>query len=481
MFQELKFQLSTAVLTVLTLAAGAAAFINFDQQRKFRLPDDGVVWSDSRSGVEVLHVAKGSGAFRAGIRPGDRLKSIDGAPITKAVNVAQVLASIGSWREATYKLNRPGWQDFEPKVNIKDTPLDSAVIYQYLVGAAYLVIGLFVYFRRGSAYKARHFYIFCLVSFIFFSFHYTGKLNGFDKLIYYGNVVAGLFAPTIFLHFCLTFPETRLKRKSWLGVLYAPATLLSAAYLGLSSGAIVTGLPLMDVRWLLDRLWIVVAIGTYVAGAFVLARSCRAAEDPVVRQQLKWLRNGALAGFLPFAALYVIPYVAGAIPGEYLKLSVMTLVLVPLTLAYAIVRYRLMDVDVLFRRGYAYTLATLCVLAAFYGIVFALGTQARNYFKDLGSAGVLTVMLLMAFLFQPIRNWIQERVDRYFYRDQYDYRRTLVEFARELSSETDLDAMLSSVGERLLQTLSIRHLAFFLAEDDSDGRVFTLKKAMGEN
>ena len=64
----------------------------------------------------------------------------------------------------------------------------------------------------------------------------------------------------------------------------------------------------------------------------------------------------------------------------------------------------------------------------------------------------------------------------------YDYRRTLVEFARELSSETDLDTMLSSVGERLLETLSIKHLAFFLAEDTASGEPqFRLSKAMGAN
>ena len=88
-------------------------------------------------------------------------------------------------------------------------PFDRAVMYQYAVGFAYLIIGLFVYFRRGSAHKAQHFYIFCLASFIFFCFHYTGKLNTFDKVIYYGNVAAGLLAPTVFLHFCLTFPEPR--------------------------------------------------------------------------------------------------------------------------------------------------------------------------------------------------------------------------------------------------------------------------------
>jgi two-component system, NtrC family, sensor kinase len=74
------------------------------------------------------------------------------------------------------------------------------------------------------------------------------------------------------------------------------------------------------------------------------------------------------------------------------------------------------------------------------------------------------VMLIATFLFQPIRNWIQERLDRYFYRDRYNYRQTLVEFARELNSETDLDHMLQSVADRLMQTLSIRHVAFFISD-----------------
>ena len=70
-------------------------------------------------------------------------------------------------------------------------------------------------------------------------------------------------------------------------------------------------------------------------------------------------------------------------------MSVLSLVLIPLTLAYAIVRYRLMDVDIIFRRGYAYTLATLCVLAAFYGIVFSLGSLVQKNFKDLGNTGLI--------------------------------------------------------------------------------------------
>ena len=482
MFQELKFQFSTAILTIVTLAAGVAAFINFQQQERFRLPDDGVIWVDRQGGVEALSVPAGSEGNRAGLRDGDRIKLIHGVPIEKAVDVAQVLAGLGSWKKATYTVVRGG-VEFPINVIVGEVPLDHAVVYQYLVGLAYLIIGLFVYFRRGSAHKARHFYILCLSSFIFFCFHYTGKLNSFDEVIYYGNLAAGLLAPAVFVHFCLSFPEPRkwLQSGTHASLIYLPALVLFVLYVAFAAGVLTVSIPLVELRWVLDRVWVVLSTVPYVIGGITLSLAYRKAEDPIVRQQLKWLRNGTFCGILPFGVFYILPYALGAIPNEYLKMSVLSLPLIPLTLAYAIVRYRLMDVDILFRRGYAYTLATLCVLAAFYAIVFSLGSEVQKNFKDLGNTGLITVMLITAFLFQPIRNWIQERLDKYFYRDQYDYRRTLVEFARELSSETDLDAMLASVGERLLHTLPIKHLAFFLAQEGPAGTAFQLHKAMGPN
>ena len=481
MFQELKFQLSTAILTILTIAAAASAVINFQQQQKFRLADDGAVWVDREHGVEALHIDPDGPAAKAGLKNGDTLLKISGAATLKAIDVPQILARVGAWNKAEYTASRSG-VEFKASVYIREEPLDPAVAYQYMVGAAYLLIGLFVYFRRGSAHMARHFYVLCLVSFILFSFHYTGKLNGFDKVIYFCNVGAGLLAPTVFLHFCLTFPEPRrwFRSNARTVVLYLPPALIFAFWLAVTSGTLRIGISLVELRWMLDRIWQPLLVVPYLLGGLALSLDYRKAEDPIVRQQLKWLRNGAFCGILPFAVLYVAPYALGMIPNQYMRLSVLSMALIPLTLAYAIARYRLMDVDILFRRGYAYTLATVCVLAAFYGIVFSLGSLVQKNFKDVGNTGLIAVMLVAAFLFQPIRNWIQERLDKHFYRDRYDYRRTLVEFARELNAETDLDAMLNSVCERLLQTLSIRHMAVFLAEERADDRpTFRLKMSMG--
>ena len=90
-------------------------------------------------------------------------------------------------------------------------------------------------------------------------------------------------------------------------------------------------------------------------------------------------------------------------------------------------------------------------------------------------------MLIAAFLFQPVRNWMQERLDPLFLSRSVRLPAHTGGVCRELSSETDLDAMLSSVGDRLIETLSIKHLAFFLAEERSDSPEFRLRKAMGSN
>jgi PAS domain S-box-containing protein len=468
MLQELRFQLTTVLLTVVTIAAAIAAGVNYEQNHKFRLPDDGVVWTERGDNVVAARVIDGGPAERAGIHAGDRLLSIQGRPVEHADDVPRTLAAIGAWGKAAYSLSRDD-VEIPATVVIAEVARGAALSYQYLVGVAYLAIGLFIYFRRGSAPKARHFYIFCLTSFIFSCFHYTGKLNAFDQVMYWGNLLANWLAPALFLHFCLGFPEPRAWQRRWMTVaIYVPGLLMTLVGVGFALGAItVSGYSSVEVRYALDRWWMGWLTVAYIASGIVLQSGYLTAEDTVVRQQIKWLRNGILFGFAPFGILYAVPYIFDLPFSPYLNYAVLTLPLVPLTIAYAIVRYRLMDVDVIFRRGYAYTFATVCVLAVFYAIVLGASRLVQASMQDTSSTNLVLMMVVATLLFQPIRNWIQSRLDRYFYRDRYDYRRTLIEFARELNSNSELDPMLQSVADRLMQTLSIRHVAFFLADDAS--------------
>ncbi len=460
--RELKDQLISALLVIITVAAVISAGINFQQKRRFHLLDDGVTWVDRNGSVKAAYVDPDSGAARAGLRVGDRLVSIGGRRIEQATDATQILVNVRAWSEAPYEVERSGIQ-FSPKVIIRERTTESAVLYQYGVGAIYLLIGLFVYFRRGNAAKALHFYVLCLASFIMSCFHMTGKLNNFDQVMEYGNFAAGLLAPAIFLHFCLTFPE----RRGWLAgrgrifLVYLPAFAILAAYVGFARGSLRADASGIEIRWALDRLWLAHLSAMYLLGAVALWAQYAKSEDPIIRRQLLWLRNGAFFGVLPFTALYTVPYLLGVVPTHLMQMVVLTLPLMPLTWAYAILRYRLMDVDVIFQQGYAYTLATLAVLGIFYGVIFSVMRPS-----ELDGTAMVVLLLIATFVFQPIRAWIQELLDRHiFYKDQFDNRRTLIEFARELGSQTDLDEMLRSMADRLARTLSIQHVALFLADE----------------
>ena len=109
-----------------------------------------------------------------------------------------------------------------------------------LIALVYLGIGMYVLLRRWTAPRSTHFYIFCLVSFIFYSFHYTGKLNDFDWIVYWSNVVAWLLQPAIFLHFSLVFPERKrlVLRRPWLiPLVYVPG-FAAAGTANLRGGAV---------------------------------------------------------------------------------------------------------------------------------------------------------------------------------------------------------------------------------------------------
>ena len=190
---------------------------------------------------------------------------------------------------------------------------------------------------------------------------------------------------------------------------------------------------------------------------------------------MKWISRGTVVAVAPYTLFYVIPYLYGSPATAAMKLSSFSLVFLPLTFGYAILRYRLMDVDIIFKRGVAYTLATAAIVGGYFGIVAGLAEAVHTKLPNAGPAGLIVAIVVTALAFDPLKNWIQQHVDRFFYRKRYDYRRTLIEFGRELSSETDLGTMLTSVIDRLSRTLLVNRIAIFLPEENQ----FVMAKSFG--
>ena len=478
MKQNLRVSLGAVVLALATLAAVIFAWLNFVQRETFESPDDGVAWMDTARGPQAWKLAANAPAARAGVRVGDILLAINGTPVSSQVQVTKRLWRAGVWTQVRYKLLRNADQ-FETLV--VTAPAEAPVSienYSRVVGLLYLFIGLFIFIRRWNAPRAVHFYVFCLVSFILYAFHYSGKLDPFDYEVYWANIVARMLAPALLLHFALVFParaQGTARSIARLALVYAPAAAL--LFVHVSTALNMNGLiPWLGSRVLLDKLELGYLGAYFLIAGLVFYKSFREAPSGVLRQQLKWLTGGTLAGSLPFTSLYIVPFIFDVMRHPWIRLSVLCLVLIPLCFGYAIIRYRLMDVDIIFKRGLAYTAATAGVAAVYFASIALIADISHA--QTNGPVGGMIAIVIAAFLFQPFREWVQARLDRFFYRDRLDYRRTLIEFGRTLTNEVRLDPMLGSVMDRLSQTLLVDRIAIFMEDPLHPGRM-RLARSMG--
>ncbi len=395
---------------------------------------------------------------------GETLPNLVYQPITRVADLERILDRTEVYGKAGYQIVRNG---VALDTLVIPEPLDRSLAQaQRVIGLVYLAIGVYVLFRRWTAPRATHFYLFCLVSFALFTLKYTGALDTLDWSIFWLNIVAECLQPALFLHFALSFPEERFKklRRSWLlPLIYAPGVGL----LGLWLWAIETRQATGFLRHRLDQTGTAYVAAFYVLAALLFLRSYDRADSPLLRQQLKWVTRGALLAVLPFTVFFALPYLLDLHPPRILtNLAGFSLVILPLTFGWAIVRYRLMDTDLIFKRGVAYTLTSGLIFGASYGVIALAAGVAHNRLPESVRAwGEGAAIVLLAAVFDPLRRRIQGWVDRLFDRHKYDYRSALVDFGRGLSSETDLNALLASIVERLPRTLLVARVAVFLADD----------------
>ncbi len=487
-----QIRITAVVLAVLTVGACVLAVMNFNAENDFDQPTDGAWWVESatpatQAGLIAQRIPSNSPAARAGIKRGDILVAINEHPTPRLAPLMREVYHVGIYHKATYTLLRA---DRELGNTVK---LDTQVILESrdrsinqgfrLIALVYLCIGLYVLFRRWTAPKSTHFYLFCLFSFVLCSFKYTGEFGQLDWIVYWSNIAAQALQPALLLHFAATFTDERTEEPTSLGmrllisIIYLPGICLAA----LQGFALYLWSATETLQHRLDQIGVGYLALYYVLAGIVFFASYRRTHSPLRRQQLKWLTRGTLLAVTPFTLFYVIPFLADVdVPDLLTKVAVAALVFLPLTFSYAIVRYRLMDVDLIFKRGVTYTLTTAAVVGLYFGLVGTLAEIVHNRLSWTGKWGLVAAIVVTALLFDPIKRAIQARVDRLFEQKRYDYRETLIQFGRGVTSQTDLHALVNSIVERLTQTLLVGRIAVFVAQDSDDLRTrFTLEGAHG--
>lgn len=493
-----------------TILFAAGGFLNFSQRQHQKFPPtDGVQWIKTERGITAESIVPDSAAAHARIREGDRLiaVSLDDKTfeeIEQPSDVPIFLEIAGLGGRLTYRIEKNSFTSLDKTYDfdlydLQGQPRWTArIVALYLVGLIYLLVGLFVLFKQGGQSPfVLHFATLCLAAFIFHCYRPIGTGEDFDLAVFVINDLAFISFAAIFLHFCLLYPLRRALPpvEKWkFYAVYLPAAALGAVsiFLNLYNFLPVSAETVKNIAQTLDA---ADAFGTFYSaliiyfavyltfGAVVLLRRFMQQKETLVRQRLKWVIAGAVAAVIPLIVFSVLKNLFQLPSDDWTTMAaILPLAFIPLSFGHSVVRYRLMDVDIVVRRAVVYALTTIAI-AGMIGLVslgvmfFAVGnapSQSEVVTRVIIAAIAMAAIVLVS---EPLKNFLQERADRFFYGERYDLRRSLLDFGRTLSATTALDPLLNALTSRLKQVLDVEKVTVLIENPQIDGEYYIARQS----
>jgi PAS domain S-box-containing protein len=392
----------------------------------------------------------------------DRLIAIDGQTVRQYGDVAAILQERAVGQEVTVTVVREGGSLRDVIVTLTEFSLRDMILLfllPYLAGLIYLGIGIWVYWVQGWGSAGQVFAALCASVALMIGLLFENNTTHRLAVLWCASVP---FAAATGIHLVLVFPQKPrfVQRVPVLRLLpYLPAIYLATRSI----------LSVYDVNRPLDYIphwynsYIFAAVAIFCVLGMLLYRLVRP-PSPLVRQQSRIILLGATLAFLPVIP-WILLYVQGRLIPFPAWLYAPLFVLFPLSIAYAILRYRLLDVDRLLSRGVAYGALTFLVIAAYFLTINGL---SQIFAVQASDPVVLSIfVLVLTLLFNPLRNRIQRLVDRVFFRQTVDFHAALQNFSHELTQSLDLNQVLAEVGKRIEESLHPSRQWMCLYDEDT--------------
>ena len=335
------------------------------------------------------------------------------------------------------------------------------LVLSIFVALVWFIVALLIFWRKSNDWMA------LLVSFML-------VLQGVGTTIYPLDAIPSIWllpAVTVdmlsfillFLVFSL-FPTGRFVPRwiGWLAVLFAVVWL----------GALMVGFYhlLPDI---FSQLFTLALYG--FLGGFVVAQLYRyhAVSSRTERQQTKWIVFGVtVAVLIEFAYtlgsdLFPLFFSTGSLADLILSPIVTGLpILIPLSFGFAILRYRLWEIDAIINRTLVYGALTASLALVYFGLIFALQYLLRGLINQNNDVAIVVSTLTIYALFQPLRRRIQNIIDRRFYRRKYDAAKIVATFSSTLRQEVDLDQLREQLLAVVQETMQPAHVSLWLRQPE---------------
>ncbi len=337
---------------------------------------------------------------------------------------------------------------------------DFTYLFLAFVGLLYLAIGLFTV-ARERAPASRVFWALCLSSFAIYVITPAGPHDSIWKLSWLAEDFFRALLPALLLHLFLIFPRPARSRR-FVPLLYLPAVAYIAAQPALLAMGVREAARAAETA---TRFWFLYFAVYAVAVIARLAKLLRTRDNADAEKQTRWVALGVTVGLAPFVLLSAVPRALGFASPLLSTIAVIPLVFIPLAFAWAILRWRLWDVEIYVREAVA---ATGAVLLG--GMTFVLlNALLDRTLVGMAAAGKNVIAfasgLVLASLLVPVKRRLTDALEKIQYRETYRARRALLDVAREFSTPRPKEELVNAIVRRVEEGLHVVPCSLFLLEN----------------
>jgi len=416
---------------------------------------------DTGAHVEVAVDSRPESAgIKAGLRPYDTLLKANGRPITCNADLQRLVATVPLGTPIAYRYERDGKQG-SATVRTEVFHLSdfvSLALPQLLIGCLFLLIGAVAFWMRPALAGAQGL---CLTSIVIgldlsLSVDFSNSLATLNDFLDFSLGGVGLF-------FSQVFPEQRAifrRQPYWLLLLLVPPILVAT--------------KLVPYNYELFSTWAGIGILGFL-GNLVVARV--RTREPVIKKQATIVLTGTAVAFLPYFGLVLVPFIVGkpssidTIP--YLA-SIFAMTLFPCSIAYAIIRHQMFDIEVVIKRTVVYG-SVVGALTAVYVLILSLFRLILD--AGLGASGSpignVLAAAIVAVMFAPLRDRTKLVVDRLFFRGRYQFDAVVTEFGEKAREILDSRQLLYAFLHQIDQALHPAYIAVLARPASANELVLT--------
>jgi signal transduction histidine kinase len=398
----------------------------------------------------------------AGLDLPDHLVELDAKSLTHSRALYDELSRRRVNDVVTLQVEQPDGQRRSVVVELQSFPSSVVVsffVVPYGIGLVYLSIGLLVFVLRRDRAAGRAFPLFCTAFAL--SMGCLFDLYTTHRLAHLWAIGMSLLGGSL-IDIALVFPRrsSLVLRWRWLPwLVYLPSAVILI-------GAVATTTN-FDHPWAYIPAWQPMylngALGALLWMLTLLWRR-RRAESPVVRGQAHIVLLGILVGFTPIVIWFFLSAFKSGLD-FYPPLLFSPLVALPLSLAYAILRYRLLDVDSLISRGVSYGLLTLLTVSGYLLLINLLSLLLGTAVETNNPVVVALFVFVVTLTLNPLRTLLHQSVDRLFYRDRINYRQELVAYSHDLGRLLNESAIFAALAKRIETPMHPERLLFYCYDE----------------